>query len=59
MIERTCRSCPVPHAIYLQATPEYDAPRRETARDFWLAFLTWGMVIFAYVSVGYWVATHV
>ena len=59
MIERTCRGCPNPHPIILQVVPEFDAPRRETARDFWLAFATWALVIGAHVSAGLWVWSRV
>ena len=59
MIRHTCRACPTPHAMYIQATPEVSAPRRETFVDFALAFVVWGLVIAAYISVGLWVASHV
>ena len=57
MTEKWCGICQRRH--WYQAVPEYDGPRRETARDFWLAALTWGMVIVAYVSVGLWVLSRV
>ena len=53
MIRHTCRACPTPHAMYIQATPEISAPRRETPADFWWALATWTLVIAAYVAGAY------
>ena len=57
MTEKWCGICQRRH--WYQATPEVSAPRRETFVDFALAFVVWGLVDFAYLSVGLWVASHV
>jgi hypothetical protein len=57
MTEKFCGLCQRRH--WYQATPEVSAPRRETFVDFALAFVVWGLVIAAYISVGLWVASHV
>ena len=57
MTEKWCGICQRRH--YYQATPEVSAPRRETWTDVALAFVVWGLVAFAYLSVGLWVASHV
>ena len=57
MTEKWCGLCRRRH--WYQAHPEFTAPRRETLTDFLLAAFVWGLVAFAYVSVGVWVWTHV
>lgn len=51
MTSKWCGLCQRLH--YFQATPEIDAPRRETARDFVLAFGTWALIVLAYIMGGY------
>lgn len=59
MIARRCRSCPQEHLVFLQATPEVDDARRETFSDFALAFVTWTLILVAYVAGAFAVAANV
>lgn len=53
MTARYCGLCKRRH--YVQAVPEFDAPRRETPRDVLIASLSWAVVLGAYFMAMAWV----
>lgn len=54
MTEKWCGICERRHS-YRTFDP---APHQAVARDFWLSLVTWGLILAAYVSAAFWLASR-